>query len=126
MIKLEVNLSGASQDDLRRLEELMQKVVLSLAPHMNGVEVEVKPSLSADPYTKTKQRILDHIRYRQVSTSVCLTSEFWEIDIQDYLNPKERRELYPALSALCEEGYLEEGYDPRTYYLSDKGFDAIY
>ncbi|WP_175866085.1 hypothetical protein [Burkholderia contaminans] len=126
MIKLEIGLSGASHDEIRRLEDLMQKVLTSLAPHMTGVEATIKQSAPVDRYAQTKQRILDHIRYRQVSTSVCLTQEFWEIDIQDYLNPKDKQQLYAALSSLCEDGYLEEGYDPRTYYLSSKGFDAIY
>jgi hypothetical protein len=126
MIKLEISLTGAPQEEVRLLEELMQKILLSLTPHMTGIEATVKPSVPVDPYAKTKEKILEHIRYRQIRTAERLTRDFWEVDIQDYLNPKDKAQLWAAIASLCDDGNLEAGPDRGTYYLTTKGFNAIY
>ncbi|WP_341314539.1 hypothetical protein WN982_04270 [Paraburkholderia sp. IMGN_8] len=125
MIKLEISLTGAGQDEVRRLEDLMQKILTSLEPHMTGIEATVKQSVPVDPYAKTKAKILSVIERAGVSDR-CMDEEFWLVYIQDWLNPKDKDNLRAALDSLCEEGMLEEGIEPWEYYLTRKGFHLIY
>ena len=126
MIKLEISITGAGQDEMRQLEALMRKVLGELKPQLNGIEATVASMPLADPYESTKKRILDHIRWRRVETSDCLGKDFWEVDIQDWLNPKDKRNLYSAIDSLVNDGYLEPGAERRTYYLTHFGYNAIY
>ncbi|GAB7521542.1 hypothetical protein [Paraburkholderia sp. 2C] len=125
MIKLEISLTGAGQEELRQLETLLQKVIASLQPHMKGIEATIASVPAADPYESTKQKILQHIRWRKIETADCLTPDFWEVDIQDWLNPKDKKNLRAALDSLCEDGLLEE-VGRLTYFLTTAGYDAIY
>lgn len=126
MIKLEISITGAGQDELRQLEALMRKVLGELKPQLKGVEATVAAVPVADPYESTKKKILDHIRWRKIETSDRLTEDFWEVDIQDWLNPKDKKNLYSAIDSLCKDGYLEAGAGRRTYYLTHFGYNAIY
>lgn len=124
MIKLEISLKGAGQEELRQLEALMRKVVTSLQPHLKGIEATVAAVPVIDPYESTKKKILEHIRWRKIETADRLTRDFWEVDIQEWLNPKDKRNLSAALNALCDEGMLE--YTGREHFLTTAGYDAIY
>lgn len=126
MIKLEISITGAGQEELRQLEALLQKVLASLKPQLKGIETTVTAVPVVDPYESTKKKILDHIRWRKIETSDRLTPDFWEVDIQDWLNPKDKRNLSAALDSLCDDGLLASGYDRGTYYLTVAGYDAIY
>ncbi|MFM0420028.1 hypothetical protein [Paraburkholderia aromaticivorans] len=133
MIKLEINVTGAGQDELHQLQNLLQKIVVSLQPHMSSVEATVTATPAAesyksasvvDAYASTKKKILDHIAWRRVD-SRCMTPDFWEDDIQDWLNPEDRRDLGAALDSLCEDGLLECT-GKWSYYLTTKGYNEIY
>ncbi|MFP3607460.1 hypothetical protein, partial [Paraburkholderia sp. SIMBA_053] len=50
----------------------------------------------ADRYESTKKKILNHIEWRKIDTGTCMTPDFWEVDIQDWLNPKDKRSRYGA------------------------------
>lgn len=126
MIKLEISITGAGQDELRQLEALMRKVLAELKPQLRGIEATIAAVPVADSYESTKKKILDHIKWRKIETAERLTRDFWEVDIQDWLNPKDKKNLYAALDALCKDGYLEPGADRRTYYLTHFGYNAIY
>jgi hypothetical protein len=123
MIKVEISLTGAEQDELRQLEALMQQVLASLTPHPPGIEATVKKSEPINPYATTKERILNIIRSERVRD--CMPEEFWLVYIQDWLNPKDKKNLRPALGSLCDDGMLEQTGE-WEYYLTTKGFDAIY
>ncbi|MFM0437579.1 hypothetical protein PQQ84_14005 [Paraburkholderia strydomiana] len=125
MIKLEINVAGAGKDELRQFEALLQKIVVSLQPHMAGVETTVVAAPAADRYESTKKKILNHIGWRKIDTGTCMTPDFWEVDIQDWLNPKDKRDLGMALESLCEDGMLECT-GRWKYYLTTKGYDEIY
>ncbi|WP_153134705.1 hypothetical protein [Paraburkholderia agricolaris] len=124
MIKLEISLTGAGQDELRQLEALLQKVVASLQPHMKGIEATVASIPVVDPLESTKKKILDHIRWRKID-SRCMTRDFWDVDIQDWLNPKDKNRLSAALDSLCKDGMLECT-GKWEYYLTTEGYNAIY
>ncbi|KWH26325.1 hypothetical protein [Burkholderia multivorans] len=126
MIKLEISLTGAGLDELRQLEALMQQILSSMKPHLKGIETTLAAVPVADPYESTKKKILDHICWRKIETGDCLNKDFWEVDIQDWLNPKDKKNLYSAIDSLCDDGYLEPGADRRTYYLTHFGYNAIY
>jgi|GEM_PF-5145876 len=126
MIKLEIRITGAGQDESRQLEALLRKVLAEMKPQLKGVEATVAATPVVDPYESTKKKILNHIRWRKIETSDRLTPDFWEVDIQDWLNPKDKRNLNSALDSLCDDGYLATGADRGTYYLTIKGYNAIY
>ncbi|WP_156924653.1 hypothetical protein [Burkholderia sp. WSM2230] len=125
MIKLEINITGAGQEEMRQLEALLRNVLASMKPQLKGVEATVTAAPVVDPYESTKKKILNHIRWRKIDTGTCMTPDFWEVDIQDWLNPKDKSNLSAALDSLCKDGMLE-----RTgrweYYLTYSGYDAIY
>lgn len=126
MIKLEISITGAGHEEMRQLEALLRNVLASMKPQLKGVEATVIAAPVVDPYESTKKKILDHIRWRKIETSDRLTPDFWEVDIQDWLNPKDKRNLRAALSSLCDDGLLATGYDRGTYYLTTAGYNAIY
>jgi hypothetical protein len=124
MIKLEISLTGAGPDELRRLEALMTKILASMKPQLKGIEATVASVPVVDPYESTKKKILDHIRWRKID-SRCMTRDFWEVDIQDWLNPKDKKNLSAALDSLCKDGLLECT-GKWEYYLTHTGYNAIY
>jgi hypothetical protein len=126
MIKLEISLTGAGPDESRQLEALLRKVLAEMKPQLKGIEATIAATPVADPYESTKKKILDHIKWRKIETAERLTEDFWEVDIQDWLNPKDKKNLYSAIDSLCKDGYLEPGADRRTYYLTHFGYNAIY
>jgi len=124
MITLEVSITGAGQDELRQLETLMRKVLAELKPQLKGIEATVAAVPVVDRYESTKKKIIDHIRWRKITSR--MPRDFWEVDIQDWLNPKDRDNLDSALQSLCKDGLLEEGEEPWEYYLTTEGYNSIY
>ncbi|MFT4064859.1 hypothetical protein [Paraburkholderia sp.] len=125
MIKLEISITGAGTEELRQLEALMQKILASMKPQLTRVEAKVALTPAVDRYESTKKKILSHIQWQRTETTDCMKRDFWELDIQDWLNPKDKRDLGAALDSLCEDGMLEcTGL--WEYYLTSKGYNAIY
>lgn len=124
MIKLEISITGAGQAEMRQLETLLRNVLASMKPQLKGIETTVTAVPVVDPYESTKKKVLDHIGWRKIN-SECMTPDFWKVDIQDWLNPKDKRDLSAALDSLCKDGLLEE-VGRWEYHLTAKGFNAIY
>jgi hypothetical protein len=126
MIKLEISITGAGQDEMRQLEALLQKVLSAMRPQLTGVEAKIAATPVVDRYESTKKKILAHIQWRNIDTGTCMTPDFWQVDIQDWLNPKDKRDLNSAIESLCDDGLLASGYDRGTYYLTTEGYNQIY
>ncbi|ARL99750.1 hypothetical protein BOC59_06445 [Burkholderia pseudomallei] len=123
MIKLEISITGAGHDELRQLEALLRKVLAEMKPQLEGIEATIAAAPVADPYESTKKKILDHIRWRKIESR--MPRDFWEVDIQDWLNPKDQKNLRAALDSLCKDGLLEQT-GQWEYYLTHAGYNAIY